>query len=130
MPQEIQIDPPGLTVGTQSAFSFQGTAAAAAITLTQPAVAGKINFVTGIIISGGGATAASIITVTLASGGTTILSLNIAVPAGVTGGIIPIVISFDTPVAGLGANQNMVLTVPSFGAGNTNAAAFLQGFTQ
>jgi hypothetical protein len=130
VPQEVQLTAPGTAQGEQTAFSFQGTGAASAITLTQPAVVGKINFVTAIVITGGGATGASVVTATLASGGTTIASFKIPVPAGATAGITPLVMSFDTPVAGLGVNQNMVLTVPSFGAGNTDSAAVMAGFSQ
>lgn len=130
MPQEVQLTPPGTAQGEQSAWSQTGTAAAAAITLTQAAAAGKVNFCTGIQITGAGATAASTIVATLQSGGTTIANFVIPIPAGVNALVTPLQLSFDTPIAGLGVNQNMVLTVPSFGAGNLNAAANMQGFSQ
>lgn len=125
-----QVEPPGAVGQSQSPFNLTGTGAAGAITLTQPAVAGKTNYCTGIEITGGGATAASIIVATLASGGTTIDNFDIPVPAGATAGITPLVMEFNPPIAGLGPGQNMVLTVPSFGAGNTNSAANLHGFSE
>ena len=129
MPIEVQIDPPG-GGGTSTPFALTGVGAASAITLTQPAAAGKTNYCTGIQITGAGATGASNITVTLQSAGVTIATFVIPVPAGNNTPIQPIQLSFDTPIAGLGPNQNMVLNVPSFGAGNLNSAANMQGFAQ
>src|SRR6266849_3293459 len=79
-----------------------------------PAVAGQTNFVTGFQITGGGATAASVIVVTLTGlvGGTR--TYDIAVPAGAALGITPLVVEFSEPI-------------PSTGP---NAAATLEGFLQ
>ena len=103
----------------------QGTGAASAIVLTVPAQAGKTNQVSGFQVTGGGATAASVITVTLAGvqGGTQ--TFDIAVPAGAAAGITPLEVTFNPPLVASGPNTAIVLTVPSFGAGNTNSAAEL-----
>ncbi len=120
-----QFTPPGSVPWAQQA---QG--AATIITATQPAVPGKINYVTGFEVTGSGATAASVITVTLASGGTNIANWNVAIPAGVTAGVTPLIVEFTSPFSGLAAGQNMVMQVPSFGTGNTNASVVMRGFSQ
>jgi hypothetical protein len=103
----------------------QGTAAAAPITLTVPAQAGKTNQVSGFQVTGDGATAGSIIVVTLSGvqGGTQ--SFDLTIPAGAGVPITPLIVTFNPPLVASGPNTAIVLTVPSFGAGNTNAAAEL-----
>jgi len=124
-----------LVVGAVAAIAnaivtASAAAAAAAMAPVLPAVAGQTNFVTGFQITGGGATAASVIVVTLTGliGGTR--TYDIAVPAGVTLGITPLVVEFSEPIPATGPNVAITLNVPSFGAGNTNAAATLEGFLQ
>jgi hypothetical protein len=129
-PQGLMGDaPPSLDTG-QTPVSSSATAAAGAMAPALPAVAGKTNYICGFVITGGGATAASVITATLAGivGGT--MSFNIAVPAGVTAGIVPLVVTFPRPLAASDVNVALTLSVPSMGTGNTNAASLLWGFTQ
>ena len=126
----VQINPAGQPLTLQTAWTQTATGAASAATVTQPASAGKTNYCTGFEVTGGGATGASVITVTLASGGTTIANYNVTVPAGATAATPNLIVTFNPPLVGLAPGQNMVLTVPSFGAGNTNSAATMHGFTQ
>lgn len=126
----VQVNPPGNALTLQTAWTQTGGTAAATITLTQAASAGKVQYCTGFEVTGGGATGASVINVTLASGGTTVGNWNIAVPAGATAATPSLIVEFPQPIVGLAAGQNMVLTVPSFGAGNTSAAATMHGYTQ
>lgn len=121
--------PPGAagtpsTAVTNSVSS--GGAAAANVTLA--AQASKTNYVTGFQVTGGGATAASIITVTLTGLISGTATYFIAVPAGVTLGITPLVVTFPTPMPASGTNVALVLNVPSFGTGNTASASSIQGF--
>ncbi len=124
-----------LVVGAVAAIAnaiitASAVAAAAPMAPLLPAVAGQTNFITGFQITGGGATAASVIVVTLTGlvGGTR--TYDIAVPAGAALGITPLVVEFSEPIPATGPNVAITLNVPSFGAGNTNAAATLEGFLQ
>lgn len=104
------------------------TAAAGVCTATIAAVAGRTNYLTGLQITGLGATAATkvIATVTGLVGGTK--SFAIAVPAGVTTAVTPIIVAFPVPVPATGVNVAIVASVPSFGAGNTDVDVNLDGF--
>jgi hypothetical protein len=127
----VQINPPGQAFTNQTYWSLTGVSGgAAAITLTQPAQAGKFNYCTGFEVSGGGASGAAIIAVTLASGGTTVGTWYIAVPNATTAAATPLVVQFPEPVSGLAAGQTMVLTVASFGSGNLLSGANIRGFYQ
>ena len=105
------------------------TGAAAQITPTIAAVAGRTGFCTGFSVDGLGATAASVIEVTLAGlvGGTKRYKLSI--PAGATTAISRLVVEFSRPIPATAVNTAIVLTVPSFGAGNTSVVAEVHGFT-
>lgn len=106
-----------------------GNVAAASAVAAMPATASKTNYVTGIIVTGAGATAASVIQVTLAGliGGVTATYI-MAIPAGVTAAVNPLAIRFDPPIPANAANAAITLTAPSFGAGNTNACAVITGY--
>jgi len=106
------------------------TGAAGAITATIAAVANKVGYLSGFQVTGAGATAASVITVTVTglAGGT--MSYNMAIPAGAAVGVPALIVNFPTPVPASAPNTAIVVNVPSFGAGNTNAAVAAQGFTQ
>jgi hypothetical protein len=116
--------PDGATA--QSASS--GNVANASAVATFAAVASVLNYVTGFTITGGGATAASIVNATLVGllGGTA--TYNFAVPAGVTLGATPLLFTFPTPIPASAVNTALVLTLPALGAGNTNAAVSMYGF--
>lgn len=103
-----------------------GTGAASAITLTVPAQAGKTNQVSGFTVSGTGATAGSTIVITLAGvqGGTQ--SFDYVVPAGAAVAAPTLEVTFNPPLVASGPNVAIVLTVPSFGAGNLQSAAELE----
>lgn len=102
--------------------------AAAAAVATLPGVAAKTTYISGFTITGLGATAA--VGVTAVVSGTISGSLNyvIAVPAGVTAGIAPLVVQLPRPIPASAVNTAIVVTVPSFGAGNTSAAVSAHGF--
>ncbi len=104
----------------------------AAIAATLPAVTGVTNYLEGFDIVGGGATAGSIISVTITGllGGT--ITMNLAVLAGaavsgMTNGIFSA--RFPTPLPASGSNVAIAVNVPSFGAGNVGASVVAYGFT-
>jgi hypothetical protein len=119
---------PGSVGNTDTDVDASATGAASAMAPSLAGVAGQTTFVTGFEVTGGGATAGSIIVATLTGilGGTK--SYDIAIPAGITLGITPLVVQFPRPIPASALNTAITLNVPSFGAGNTNAAATLHGF--
>ena len=114
----------------QTPVTASSTGAATALTATLPAVSGKTNYLAGFEITGGGATAASLVTVTITGtlGGT--MSYVVAVPAGATTGIVPLLFDFNPNIPASAANTAITVNVPSFGAGNTAAAVVVHGFYQ
>lgn len=106
------------------------TGAAAALAPALPAVAGKTNYLTHFTVDGLGATAASVITVTITGlrGGT--ITRHLSVPAGATTAIAPLSADFARGRPASAANTAVTLNVPSFGAGNTSAVAQIHGFTR
>jgi hypothetical protein len=122
----VQSESPVVTVTPVAASS--GNVAAAAAVATLPAAAGKTTYVAGLTITGGGATAASLVTAVLSGllGGS--LSFTVAAPAGATLGVTPLSVEFNPPLPASAANTAIVLTLPSLGAGNTNAAVSAWGY--
>lgn len=103
------------------------TNAAAAIAATLAAAAGATTYITGFEITGSGATAASVIAITVTGilGGTK--TYYLAVPAGVSVGV-SLVVEFGRPIPASALNTAIVVSVPSFGAGNVNAAVTAHGY--
>jgi hypothetical protein len=104
----------------------------AQVVATLAATAGKTNYLEGFDISGSGATAGVAIEVSIAglSGGT--IKYEFAVIAGALLAAFPapgyISIRFPQPIPASGVNTAITVTVPAFGAGNTNAAVAAYGF--
>lgn len=96
--------------------------------VTLPAVAGKTNYVTGIIISGSGATAAAAKYAVLSGVGPYDMYLHLTVPAGVADSSVVLNLQFAKPLPATAANQAISLLVPAFGAGNTLESAIIWGF--
>jgi len=105
-----------------------GNVAAATATATLPAATGKTTYLSGFAITGAGATAASVIsaTVTNVNGGTQTYSL--AIPAGAAVGVTPLIVYFDPSLPATGSNTTIVVSAPTFGAGNTNATVNAWGY--
>lgn len=103
------------------------TGAAQANSPVLPAATSKTSYVSGFSITGGGATSASAITVTL-SDGTQTLNFMLEIPAGVGLQINPLIVNFAAPLPATATNTAWTLTVPSFGSGNTAASANIWGY--
>lgn len=116
--------------GATAVNASSGNVAAASAVAALPAVTAKTNYVTGIQLSGGGATAGACVTVTLAGliGGTA--SHTFCSPTGATVAAQPLSVQFYPPVPASAVNTPITLTMPSLGAGNTNATANIQGFVK
>lgn len=111
-------------------FFFQDTGAAASIVLTVPVAVGDRAYVLNWGVDGKGATASAEINVTITNilGGT--LTIPYRVVAGATLAAVRMDVSppFAWPSA-LADGADVVMTVPSFGAGNLDAMAWILGYT-
>jgi hypothetical protein len=116
----------GVNVDTD--IDVSNTGAAAQTNASLPGVAGQTTFITGFEVTGGGATAASVIAVTVTGilGGTKTYELG--VPAGALAGVTPLVVEYARPIPAAAVNTAIVVTVPSFGAGSTVQATTAHGF--
>lgn len=56
------------------------------------------------------------------------MSITVPVPAGATLGVTPIFLEFNPSIPASAANTSIVLTLPSLGAGNTNASVSAWGY--
>jgi len=102
---------------------------AAAVATLAAGGAGVTTYITGLIITGAGATAASVVDVTIAGVIDGTITLPVVIPAGVTTAITPLELTFPAPIPASAANTAIVVTAPAFGSGNTDAAAAAFGFT-
>jgi hypothetical protein len=119
-----------LAAGAVYTSASSGNVANASAVATIAAQAGLTNYVCGFTITGGGATAAALVSATLAGviGGT--MTFTFGAPAGATLAATPLVKSFPRCLPASGTNVAIVLTLPALGAGNTNAAVTLHGFVK
>ena len=128
----------GATSAAQNQFAWSrdaGISANATMTLVLGVVGGTgVSYLSGVCVSGGGATAASIVPVVVSnvsgdpSSGGTWLHYTIGVPAGVALAISPLIVLFHPPLQ-LNVGSASVLQVGAFGAGNVSASANAWGFS-
>ena len=114
--------------GVTSLQSSSGNVAAATATSTLTGVASKTNYLTGFSFTSAGATAASVVTGTVTGllGGT--MSFTVPVVAGATLANPTIQMQFQPSLPASAANTSIVVSVPSLGAGNTNATVSAWGY--
>lgn len=108
-----------------------GNVAAAIATATLPGTPGRMTYITGFQVTGAGATAPSVVTVTvgpLGTPGSTTLSYALTVATGATVGNQPLAIQFDVPLPALTVGATIVVTCPSLGAGSTNNVVNAVGY--
>lgn len=98
------------------------------LTATLPGVTGKTTYISGFQVTGGGATAASIITITVTGLVGVDQLYRLAIPAGVTLGVVPLLVTFATPIPASGPDTDVVINVDAFGTGNTDASVAAQGY--
>lgn len=123
-------DPPGAPNTSQTPTSASSTGGAQANNATLAAAAGVTTYISGFAVTGAGATAASVITVTVTGTVSGTLNFTLAIPAGAAVGVPALVVDFGRPLAASAPNTAIVVNVPSFGAGNTNASTSAWGFRQ
>lgn len=101
------------------------------LTATLAATASKTTYIEGFDLTYGGATSASVITVTV-TGTTNTLSYTVNVLGSATGPgtAQPLSVRFPTPIPSSAVNTAIVVTVPSTGSGNTSTSVSAYGFAQ
>jgi len=116
---------------TPLAISAVGAAQSNAAVL--PATAGKLTYISGFDVAGGGATSASVVEVAItglpSAVGTLKYEMNVlagaAGPVNAQGGLF---IRFPDPIPASAVNGAITVTLPSLGSGNTNASVTAYGF--
>jgi len=118
----------GQPVGAQS-----GNVAAAAAVATLQAVPNRKTYLCGFHATAAGATAGVAVNLTVTGldpvqipGGQ--LNYVFTAPTGATVSAEPLVVAFDPPLPASAVNVPIVVTLPSLGAGNTNACVVAHGF--
>lgn len=120
-----------LPAGATAVSASSGNVAAASATATLGGAAGKTTYISAFTITGAGATAGSVVTCSIGTlVGGSVWSIDVAVPAGATVGIAPIIMALPIPIPANAQNGSISLICPSFGAGNTNAAVTAFGYQQ
>lgn len=125
-PAPYPVDSLGATATPIKASS--GNVANASGVATIAAVAGKTAYISRFDVTGSGATAASVVSVTVAGllGGTSTYTLSVV--AGATLGNSALVANFDPPLPASAVNTAIVVTCPALGAGNTNNTVNAYGY--
>lgn len=104
-----------------------GDVAAATAAATLPAATGKTTYIAGFSVVGSGATAASVVDVTVTDG-TWTLTYPLAVVAGATLQNTPLVMTFDPPLPASAADTGITVSCPSLGSGNAHNCTNAQGY--
>lgn len=107
-----------------------GNVAAAVASATLQALPGRMTYVTGFSVTGSGATAPSVVDVTLGNLGVTaatILHYELTVATGATVTNEPLIVYFDPPLPATAMGTTITVSCPSLGAGNTNNCVNITG---
>ena len=116
---------------TPAVGASSGNVAATSTTAALAAPANNTtNYLTGFQVTGAGATAASVILVTVTGLSVGTLTYVMAIPAGANVAVAPLIVNFSPALPASAANTAVTVNVPSFGAGNTNASAVAVGYQQ
>lgn len=106
-----------------------GNVANASAVATLPAsVGGRTTYITGFEITGSGATAALVVTVTVANTVSGTLSYTYVFSLGVAVVNQPLIVEFPKAIPGNASNTAIVVTCPASGAGGTNNTVTAHGY--
>jgi hypothetical protein len=108
--------------------SSSGNVAAATATATLAGAASVTTYITGLEVTGAGATAALPVTVTVTGTVSGTLSYTYVAVAGVTLVNQPLVVQFCPAIPASAVNTSIVVSCPSLGAGNTNNTVTAHGY--
>ncbi len=118
----------GVVVGYPVAAQSGNVAAAVATaTLAAPGAQNKL-FLCGFDVTAAGSTAGAAVNVTVTGLESGALNYVFTAPVGVLVPANPLNIKFDPPLPAAAKNAAIVVTMPSLGGGNTNAAIVAHGF--
>ena len=107
-----------------------GNVAAGPAVATLPGAPGLTTFISGFEITASGATAASCVNATVTGVVSGNLTYTFCAPAGLTAEAPPLLVNFNPPIPAASVNAPIVVSLPSLGAGNANAAVVTHGFQQ
>lgn len=109
-------------------LASSGNVANAVAAATLSAAAAKTTYISGFEITGGGATAASLVLATITGllGGTA--TYTVAAVAGAALGNVPLMVELNPALPASAVNTAIVVSVPALGAGNTNSCVVAHGF--
>ena len=105
-----------------------GNVANASAVATLAGTSSKTTYITGFEITSGGATAASLVSVTVTGTISGTLTYTYGVPAGATASATPLIVELSTPIPASATNTAIAVTLPALGAGNTNATVVAHGY--
>jgi hypothetical protein len=118
---------PPAGIGVQLTAS-SGNVAASTATATLAAALGKVTYICGFSITAAGSTAAAVVTATVTNVITGTMSFTYSSVAGAALGNQPLIVPFFPCIGANASNTAIVVSLPSLGAGNTNATVSAWGF--
>jgi hypothetical protein len=116
--------------GKIAVANSSGNVANASGVATLPAASGKTTYLAGFSVRGAGATAASIVQVTVTGLAAGTMTFDLPVVAGATLSNQPLDIYFAFPLPASAPNTAIVVTCPALGSGNTNNSVNAWGYQQ
>lgn len=121
---------PGIVLNGSSGNKANAVATVVLTPVTDPLRNGaRLAYITGFELTGAGATAASVITGTVAGlgGASSTITFIVAIPAGATIGV-QLIVEFAQPLPASAPGQAITVSFPAFGVGSTNACLNAHGF--
>ena len=128
-PLSTAVLPPQAVGSLQTQLAATANTAATAQTISLAHVSAQTTYVSGIYVNIGGATAATVVTVTLSQIQSGPLQFDVAVPTTISQNN-SFSVQFNPPLAANGTNVSPQLATTSPGAGNTLNVVSMWGFRQ
>lgn len=119
---------PAYPSGATPITASSGNVANATATATLAAVAGRTTYITGFEVTGGGATAGLVVSVSVSGTITAGLTYTAAAAVGVLVANTPLIVQFDPAIPASAANIAIAVSVPALGLGNTNSTVVAHGY--
>lgn len=124
----VKVQQSPLPAGAIQINGESGVVGNATATATLAANATLNTWLTGCEITGAGATAAAVATVTISGVANGPLHHVLVVPAGATTSIVPLIVEYSAPLESSAINTAITVSVGAFGAGNTAASVVAHGY--
>ena len=122
-PAICQTQPIGVGITASS-----GNVAAAAATATLAAAPGRVTFICGFMVTSAGSTAAAVVSGTINNTVSGNMTFTYTSVAGATLANLPLVVPFSPCISASTPNTTIPVSLPSLGAGNTNATVMAWGY--